>query len=128
MKVHHIGYLVEDLAAAEKDFLNLGFALESGAVYDEYRQVDIAFLVKDGVRVELVAPRPDCQLFKSLKKRIGNSPYHICYASEDYASDAAGLTKNGYTQIAELMPAPALGNSRVAFFYSASSGMLELIE
>lgn len=128
MKVHHIGYLVEDMAAAEKDFLALGFAVEKGAVYDEYRQVDIAFLIKDGVRVELVAPRPDCKLFKSLKKRIGNAPYHICYASDSYARDAASLTQRGYTLIADLMPAPALDNSRVAFFYSASSGMLELIE
>ena len=56
MTVHHIGYLVKKLERARSAFEALGYGVERETVRDEFRKVDIVFLVKDGYRVELVSP------------------------------------------------------------------------
>lgn len=128
LRVHHVGYLVDSIADAEAAFAALGYAVEQPAIYDEARVVDISFMIKDGQRVELVAPREGGKLFKSLKKRIGAGPYHICYDCTDYERAVAELTECGYMQVQPLLAAPAIDGRRVAFFYHSAIGMVELIE
>ena len=48
MRIHHIGYLVKKMDKAVKAFLNLGYTLVQDVVLDDYRQVTICFMEKDG--------------------------------------------------------------------------------
>ena len=48
MKIHHIGYLVDDIEKAAQEFEQLGFTRTSEAVEDKTRQVYILFLDNDG--------------------------------------------------------------------------------
>ena len=127
MKIHHIGYLVKKLDKALPRFEELGYSVEKAPVYDGYRKADIAFLVMDGYRIELVCPHKESDVYPLLK-RFGNSPYHICYETEEPEREAALLKDSGYTVFTDLQPAPAIGGqARVIFLINSRMGIIELL-
>ncbi len=128
MKVHHIGYLVKKIEKAEKKFELMGFHVSAPAVYDEYRKVNISFMEKDGYVVELVEPASKDSVVADLYKKIRNAPYHICYLAENFENDLENLLSNGFVQIDNPCPAPAIGGKRVVFLMNAAIGMIELLE
>lgn len=127
MKPHHIGYLIRDMEKAINEFEQLGYERTSGITYDDYRDIEICFLQNAGVCVELVRAVSEKSVVYALSKKIGASPYHICYQVEDVEAEAATLRERGYLPIGEAMPAPALEGVLAAFFYSKQMGILELI-
>lgn len=127
LKVHHIGYLVKKIEKAKKAFESLGYLTEQDIIYDDIRKVDICFLIKDGCRIELVSPVSEDSVVTGLMKKYKNSPYHICYETDDYEAAYASLTANGFIAIDTLTPAPALGGRSVVFLTNAVMGMIELI-
>ncbi len=127
LTVHHIGYLVKNMKKARDTFLSLGYRIEQDTLRDEFRKVDICFLVKDNYRIELVCPYAEDSVVSGLMKRFKNSPYHICYETADFEAAYAELRENGFIAIDAPAPAPALGGREVVFLSSASLGMIELI-
>ncbi len=131
MNVHHIGYLVKNIERAALDFKNLGYDVEpesAACVIDETRKVKILFLKKDAYRIELVEPLDKESPIYGLLKKHKNSPYHICYSTEDMNKSIAFLEQNGWMLFEEPKKAPAIHDRKVAFLMSADSGMLELVE
>ena len=128
MTIHHIGYLVKKLERAKKAFESLGYSVEQDIVRDEYRKIDILFLVKDGYRVELVSPYDPTSVVAGLMTRTGNSPYHVCYEVEDLAGEIERLRNERYVVSSEPAPAPACGGMRVAFMIHPYLGMIELLQ
>ena len=128
MTIHHIGYLVKKLERAKKAFESLGYSVEQDAVRDEYRKIDILFLVKDGYRVELVSPYDPSSVVARLLTRTGNSPYHVCYEVEDLAAEIERLRDERYVVSSEPAPAPACGGGQVAFMIHPYLGMIELLQ
>lgn len=128
LKVHHIGYLVKKIDAAIKEFTKLGYTIYLDTVYDDIRKVNICFMEKDGYVVELISPVDSESVVAGLLKKYKNSPYHICYETQDLEKELALLTENGYTAIDTPTPAPALEGRRVVFLMNAYLGMIELLE
>lgn len=128
LKVHHIGYLIKNVDKAQPAFEALGYQQISPKTYDKYRDVDIMFLRKDACVVELVSPRTEHSVVSGLMKKYKNSPYHICYESDDFEEAMCYLEENGFRRFDEPCPAPALGDRRVCFLLSAAAGMIELLE
>ena len=128
LKVHHLGYLVKKKEAAKKAFSSLGYEVTDDWVHDELRGVDLCFMKKDNLLVELVCPFSDDSVVSGLKKRNGNGPYHICYVSESIEKDAETLRDLGYLPTTEAEPAPAFGGKNVQFFIHPMLGMIELVE
>ena len=128
LRVHHVGYLVKKKDRALSAFLGLGYTLSQDWVKDESRGIDIAFVSKDGLTVELVSPFREDSDVSGLLVRMKNSPYHICYVSSDLAEDAAALREEGYLPIGGAKPAPACGGHPVQFFMHPALGMIELID
>lgn len=127
LNIHHIGYLVKKIEKAKQTFLALGYHIEQDTVYDGLRKVDICFLKKDGYRIELVSPASADSVVAGLLKRYKNSPYHICYETDDYETAYSELTANGFIAIDTPTPAPALDDREVVFLSGASIGMIELL-
>lgn len=127
LKVHHIGYLVKKMDAAIQSFENLGYQTIQGTVYDNIRKVNICFMEKDGYQIELVSPASEDSVVSGLMKKYKNSPYHICYETENFDKDYQTLTENGFITIDTPTPAPALQNREVVFLTHASMGMIELL-
>ena len=127
LSVHHIGYLVKKIEKATRTFLALGYRMEQEIVHDAFRKVNICFLVKDGCHIELVSPAAEDSVVSGLMKKYKNSPYHICYQTEDFDAAFTELTAGGFIAIDTPTPAPALGGRDVVFLTNADIGMIELI-
>lgn len=127
LEVHHIGYLVKKMDVAILSFKNLGYQVTQDTVYDDIRKVYICFVEKDGYCVELVSPASEDSVVSGLLKKYKNSPYHICYQTENFDADYQALLSNGFISIDTPTPAPALQNRDVVFLTNASMGMIELL-
>ena len=128
LKVHHIGYLVKKGQPALDAFLALGYTPEEDWVRDTLRGIDICFIAKDGLRIELVCPYTGDSSVSGLLARLKNSPYHICYECSSIAGALPQLRDAGYLPITGKDPAPAISGRRVQFFLHPALGMIELVE
>ena len=127
LKVHHIGYLVKKLDKAKATFEALGYK-RGDSTNDETRGIDICFLTKDGLTVELVSPFADDSVVSGLMSRYKNSAYHICYESAHFNDDLHELENSGFHIIGEPLPAPAIDGHNVVFLMNPAIGMIELLE
>lgn len=128
MKIHHIGYLVQDKEAALQAFEALGYRLTADWLHDTARRIEIAFVENDGVLVELVKPDADCELIGKQLRKLRNAPYHICYECEDLEQSMQALCEAGYLVTQEPLAAPAIEGRRVAFLFGSDMGLIELVE
>ncbi len=128
MKVHHIGYLVKKIEKAEKAFQELGYTVKQAVLLDEFRQVQICFMEKDGYIVELVSPVSKESVVSGLMKKLGNTAYHICYETDHMEEDLEKLLHKNYVLCSERHEAAALGNRQVCFLVHPYLGMIELLE
>lgn len=128
MKIHHIGYLVRKIDRSIEEFTALGYVKCGDTVLDEYRQVYICFMEKDGYRIELVSPASKGSDVSGLIKKFGNSPYHICYETEAFDSDLEEMLNRKYMLCSERHEAPALGGRDVCFLIHPYAGLTELLE
>lgn len=85
-------------------------------------------MTNDTCRIELIEPNESGNPIESILKKVGSSPYHICYESEDIESDARLLKEKGFRAISDVSQAPALGNKNVCFLYRKDVGITELVQ
>jgi len=130
MKVHHIGYLVQNIDAAINNFKKQGWQITREKIFDEAREIFVCFMENSGVIIELVQPSEDCRLFTKLQKRIGNAPYHICYLSgeTDFEKLISNLQEQGNFLVRPPQNAVALENRKVVFFMNEFTGLFEVID
>lgn len=127
MRLHHVGYAVRDLDAAEAAFAKLGHQI-SARTDDTVRQVRISWAVLDGIRVELVAPLSPGSPVDGVLDKLGPTPYHLCYQVPEIAEALSALRADGYLPLSAPAPAPAIGGALVVFLYSRVLGLIELVE
>ena len=128
MKLHHIGYLVNDIQKALNIFVNMGFEESSKLIIDNRRGIYILFLKNDNVIFELISPMDSQSVVGNLLKKIGSSPYHTAYLTSDIEQSITEMNKKGFKVIIEPQEAIAFDNKLVCFMYHTSIGMVELIE
>lgn len=129
MKIDHIGYAVKRIDRAQSAFEKLGFVFEP-VIDDTDRNVKLAFGVKDGYRIELVAPldkKSESPVDQYLSNAVG-TPYHICYESEDLDKEVEKLKIQGYKVVIEPRPAVAFGGRMVVFLMNLGLGLMEIVE
>lgn len=129
MKVDHIGYAVKNIDLSLQSFQELGFSFEP-VVEDLDRNISISFGWLGDYRIELVSPL-DTTLpspVDNILKKSGNTPYHICYASNSFDADIQDLQKKRFLLTIPPAPACAFGGKRVAFLYHIQIGLLEIVE
>ncbi len=127
LHIHHIGYLVKKIDKAEAEFTALGYTAQDGVCRDEHRQVDILFMSKDGYLIELISPYSENSVVSGLMKKYKNSPYHICYETDDPEACIAEMTARGYAALDSAAPAPAISGKTVQFFTHPRLGMVEIL-
>lgn len=129
MKIDHIGYAVKKMDIARETFEKLGYKFEA-VIEDKDRNIYIQFGELDGYRIELVS-----KLDKSLESpidgfisKIGPTPYHICYKSNDLNGELEKLGTMGFKVTVLPATAVAFGGKRVAFMMSLGLGLIEIVE
>ncbi len=78
--------------------------------------------------IELISPNNKYSPVQNIIKRNGNTPYHLCFCTENIALKIKELRKNKYTLIESPNPAIAFNNRLVAFLYNKDIGIIELLE
>lgn len=96
MKIHHIGYLIKNIEKALNEFITFGYNIMIPITYDQYRDIDICFIEKDGYLVELISPKSEKSVVANLLNKIGNMPYHLCYISDNMDKDINQLRERGW--------------------------------
>ena len=125
---HHVGYLVKSMNKSIGAFETLGYSVVRPPAEDGIRRALIAFMQKDGIRIELIQPMDRESPVYGLLKHYKNAPYHLCYETDDFDGDLCRLEAEGFTRFTETQPAPCMGNRNVVFLMNAAIGMIELYD
>ena len=129
MQVDHIGYAVKQINKAIDYFMQLGF--EFGCVVDDQdRNIRIAFGSDGNYRIELIQPldKKKVSPVDIVLKKVGSSPYHICYKSFDLEKDIEQLVSKQFKVIIPPTPAVAFNGRRVVFLANLHVGLIEIVE
>ena len=128
-RIYHLGYAVEDIAAASRFYReNFGVEPTEPEVVEEQGIVATMFRVGESM-IELVQPtRPDSPVGKFLERR-GEGVHHVAYEVEDLDAALTELKNNG-VEIIDEEPRRGAGGTRVAFVHpkSAFGVLTELVE
>lgn len=130
-KIHHIGAAVRDLQKAVETYRDLfGYALDSGPFVDEVQGVEVCLLrlgSSPQIMLELVSPiGTPSPIDTILKKR--NTAYHVCYEVDDIGSVISEFRRKGCIMVAEPVPAAAFGGRRIAWLYTPTNQLVEILE
>lgn len=128
MKIHHIGYAVKKIEDSINEFKKLGYGTIGNKITDNLRNVIIQFIKNGDYLIELVAPLNKESPVTNLLKKQGNSPYHVCYITNNLEKKISDLGNSGFVVISDLLKAPAINNKKVIFLYKKEIGLLELVE
>jgi methylmalonyl-CoA/ethylmalonyl-CoA epimerase len=128
MEFHHLGVATSDINASIKIFTNLGF-ISDGVIFDEIQKVNICFMRKTGhPDIELIEPAGDKSPVRDIINKVGTTPYHLCYFTNDIIQEIANLKKDRFILVVKPVEAIAFNNKRICFCYNKDFGLLELVE
>ncbi len=125
---HHLGIATKEIDKTKSIYLNLGF-ISTEIIFDPIQNVNICFLTKkDHPLLELVAPiNEDSPVFNIIKK-LGTTPYHICYEVDNLDEAIKNLKKQRFILTIAPVKAIAFKNRRICFLYNQQIGLTELLE
>lgn len=130
MKFHHVGYLVKNISDSIAAFKAMGFNVTKEPMHDSIRKSIIAFLDSgdNAVCVELIQPENEDSPIFMLLKKYKNTPYHLCFQTENMNEDVKELELNGYMLFKERECAPCIddGKGDVVFMMNPYIGIIEL--
>jgi methylmalonyl-CoA/ethylmalonyl-CoA epimerase len=129
MTLHHVGIVVENLAAYGEMYSRcLGLTPDSAIIHDTIQKVRIQFW-KDaqGNLLELIeAAAPDSPVLGALKK--GGGLNHLCYEVDDIDEQVQISTGRGGIVVSGIVPALALSGRRVVFIFFPKLDLVEFVE
>lgn len=130
MKLHHIGKVVEDLAAAQQYYLEtFGLKPTAEAVVDPIQKVKVIKLDTghgDRLTIELIQPlSEDSPVFKFLSK--GGGLHHLGYEVEDIRQAVTELKNKGAIMLGDVVPGRGHDDSPTAWLYTGSRELVELV-
>ena len=121
MKIHHIGYVVHDIKHAKENFELLKYKVNSDLIFDKERNIYIQFLkhIDNGLVIELIQPLEfGYSNVSNILKKLGDTPYHICYEVKDINKEIDRLINNNFIFIDLPKQAIAIDNRVNFIFYN----------
>ena len=130
MRLHHVAYVTENVqekAAELQRLLKLTPAQVGTAVVDEAQGVKCLFLELGGGQLELLEPLgPASPVQRHLRK--GGGLFHLCFEVDDLEAALEQVRAADGIVVKDPLPAPAIGNRRVAFVVSDRGDLFEFVE
>ncbi|MCU0306219.1 MAG: methylmalonyl-CoA epimerase [Thermoleophilia bacterium] len=128
-RIHHVGYVVEDIDAALPVYRErFGMDVQVRETLPE-QQVEAVLLGSGPGHVELIRPTaPDGGVARFLERR-GPGMHHVAFSVPDLAAALDELAAGG-AELIDRVPRRGLGGHLVAFIHPRSSGgvLTELVE
>ncbi len=127
-KIHHVGIVTDSIDATKSFYEEIGFKA-SNTIMDPIQKVNICLLTKiDECCIELVEPANEVSSVNKLIKKVGVSPYHICYEVENVDKEFDMLTEQeNFIPLFRPVEAVAMNNRLVCYLYRKDVGYIELI-
>lgn len=94
---------------------------------DNVQKVKVAFMHINNFKVELIEPLSEKSPVTGILKK-GQNFYHLCFSVPDIDMAIDAARKNGFHCIAKPVPAPAFNDNKIAWVYSRTYGLFELVE
>ena len=131
-KLRHVGVAVPSLGPTTESLSALfGYRVVSGPFDDPIQKVSVNFLAqsgKDVAEIELIAPLTDDSPIKSMLAKNGGGAYHLCFETADIDQALIHATNNGCIIVSPAVPAVAFNGRRIAWIYTRSRQLFELVE
>ena len=131
-KLLHVGVAVPALGPAAEALTDLfGYKVVSGPFDDPIQRVTVLFLAKtdgDVAEIELIAPLSADSPIQSMLAKSGGGAYHLCFETSELDGALEHARKNGCIVVAAPAPAVAFQGRRIAWIYTRSRQLFELVE
>lgn len=131
-KLRHVGVAVSSLAPTTEMLTSLfGYKVVSGPFDDPIQKVTVNFLAKsdqDVAEIELIAPLTKDSPITSMLAKGGGAAYHLCFETSDIEKAIAHAQNNGCILLGQPVPAVAFQGRRIAWIYTRSRQLFELVE
>jgi methylmalonyl-CoA/ethylmalonyl-CoA epimerase len=108
-----------------------GYRVISGPFDDPIQKVSVNFLTQsdqDIAEIELIAPLTEDSPIKATLAKGGGAAYHLCFETNDIDKAIEHAKKNGCILLGQPVPATAFGGRRIAWIYTSSRQLFELVE
>jgi len=116
---HHLGLAVKSIKNAVTNDVEI--------VSDEIQRVSVAFVRMNGINIELIEPLAEnTPITSSLKRDV--RLVHMCFTVPDIREAIQRGRANGFHCIAKPVPAVAFGGKQIAWLFSKTYGLVELLE
>lgn len=128
LRLHHVGYVVNDLDAAEETYRQLGFT--NGERHEIPEQKIVAMTFKAGPGwMELIQPTDPGGPIAAYMAKRGEGVHHVAYQVDDIEAKLAELKAAG-VQLIDEVPRTGAHGWRIAFIHpKACHGVLtELVQ
>lgn len=116
---HHIGIAVSSL--------NRVVGSEYPGYDDDIQGVRVAFVDLSGAPVELIEPLSEASPVSSAL-RFGRPLVHVCFEVSSLAASIRAAGQHGFHLLGKPTPAAVFGGRRIAWVYSKTWGLVELLE
>ena len=131
-KLLHVGVAVPTLGPTTESLSDLfGYKVVAGPFDDPIQKVTVNFLAKHGddrAEIELIAPLTDDSPIRSMLAKHGGGAYHFCFETTDLDAALIHAQNNGCIVISSPVPAVAFQGRRIAWIYTRSRQLFELVE
>jgi methylmalonyl-CoA/ethylmalonyl-CoA epimerase len=131
-KLLHVGVAVPSLDSTTELLSSLfGYKVVSGPFDDPIQKVTVNFLAKSGndpSEIELIAPLTDDSPIRSILAKDRGAAYHLCFQTSDIDRALIHAQNNGCIVVSAPVPAVAFQGRRIAWIYTRSRQLFELVE
>lgn len=131
-KLRHVGVAVPALGPTTDLLAALfGYRVVSGPFEDPIQKVSVNFLRtsdSDVAEIELIAPLTKDSPITAMLAKSGGGSYHLCFETSDIDAALAHAARNGCVIVAPPAPAVAFEGRRIAWIYTNSRQLFELVE
>lgn len=131
LKLHHVGYVVSDIAKAAPGFVrSIGASWDGKIIADPLQGVRVSFLTlgPEDARIELVeSDSPNAPISRFLIER-GQGLHHLCYEVTDLKVALDALRATGSLLAKPPKPAAAFGGRKIAWLITSEQLLMELLE
>ncbi len=131
LALHHVGFVVADIASAMEGFLRSLNASWNGRIWeDPLQRVKVAFLsTRNGEpQIELVEPVGDRSPVRKFLVERGGGLHHCCYEAEDLAAELRSFRSRKAILVRPPQPAVAFEGRRIAWVLTQENFLVELLE
>lgn len=131
-KLRHIGVAVPALEPATEVLSALfGYQVVAGPFDDPLQKVRVNFLRTsdaDAAEIELIAPLTKDSPITTMLSKSGGGSYHLCFETSDIEAALVHAKSLGCMIVAAPAPAVAFEGRRIAWIYTGSRQLFELVE